>query len=56
MRRVGTGPFGPDTCVSGYVWREAYPNDHVCVLPATRTQAGSDNSQAAGRVARPNGG
>jgi hypothetical protein len=43
-----------DTCIQGYVWREAGPNDHVCVLPATRSQAASDNSQASSRV-DPNG-
>lgn len=33
----------PDTCTDGYVWREAYPGDHVCVPPATREQAVEDN-------------
>ncbi len=48
-------PYGPDTCVNGYVWREAYgSNDHVCVVPATRAQAVYDNSQAASRI-DPNG-
>lgn len=42
-------PYGPDTCVQGYVWREAFPGDHVCVTPATRSQAAYDNSQAAAR-------
>jgi hypothetical protein len=39
----------PDTCISGYVWREAYPDDHVCVTPATREQAAADNRLAASR-------
>jgi hypothetical protein len=39
-------PASRDTCVSGYVWREAYPGDRVCVPPDTRTQAAQDNSQA----------
>jgi hypothetical protein len=39
----------PDTCVSGYVWREAYTGDRVCVTPSTRSQAWYDNSQAAAR-------
>jgi hypothetical protein len=39
----------PDTCTNGYVWREAYPGDHVCVLPATREQAAEDNRLAATR-------
>lgn len=41
----------PDTCKSGYVWRDARPGDHVCVTPATRAQAQYDNSQAANRIA-----
>ncbi len=46
---------GPDTCVNGYVWREAFDGDHVCVTPDTRTQAALDNSQAAARR-QPGGG
>jgi|SRR5688572_1777809 len=42
-------PYGPDTCISGYVWREAIPGDNVCVTPATRSQTAYDNSQAAAR-------
>lgn len=34
----------------GYVWRDAGPNDHVCVSPSTRDQAAYDNSQASSRV------
>lgn len=48
------GAYGPDTCSPGYVWRQANPNDHVCVLPQTRDQAAYDNSQAANRI-NPNG-
>jgi hypothetical protein len=48
-------PYGVDTCVQGYVWREAYPGDHVCVKPQTRTQAANDNAQANSRRS-PNGG
>lgn len=39
----------PDACVDGYVWREAYPDDHVCVLPTVREQAAADNRLAAAR-------
>jgi hypothetical protein len=46
-----TGPFGVDTCKQGFVWREAIANDHVCVKPATRSQAASDNAAAASRRA-----
>jgi hypothetical protein len=41
--------YGADTCLQGYVWREASPNDHVCVTGAARTQAAADNSQADAR-------
>jgi hypothetical protein len=34
------------------VWREARPDDHVCVTPQTRAQTASDNRQAAARRAR----
>ena len=39
----------PDACIDGYVWREAYPGDRVCVPPATREQAADDNRLAATR-------
>ncbi|MEH2393254.1 MAG: hypothetical protein V7K21_16915 [Nostoc sp.] len=29
--------YGSDTCISGYVWREAFPGDHVCVTRAVRS-------------------
>jgi septum site-determining protein MinD len=41
----------PDTCIQGYVWREALPDDHVCVTPVTRAQVRADNAQAQGRRA-----
>jgi hypothetical protein len=47
-------PYGPDTCASGYVWRDAFAGDHVCVTPASRDQAASDNAAAPSRV-NPNG-
>jgi hypothetical protein len=40
-----------NTCLQGYVWREAVDGDHVCVTPETRTQAAEDNRLAAGRRA-----
>jgi hypothetical protein len=45
----------PDACVSGFVWREAFAGDHVCVTPAARTQAATDNGLAASRR-QPGGG
>lgn len=50
------GDFGPETCVEGFVWREACgPNDHVCVVPQRRSEAAADNAQWAARRA-PGGG
>jgi hypothetical protein len=43
-------PYGANTCASGYVWREAYAGDVVCVDPSQRDQAASDNANAAYRV------
>jgi len=37
-------PYGPDTCISGYVWREARPGDTVCVTPAVRDQVAQQNA------------
>ena len=45
----------PDTCRQGYVWREAFRGDHVCVTPTVRDRAAYDNSQANARRA-PGGG
>lgn len=47
--------YGKGTCAEGYVWREASPNDHVCVTPNVREQARDDNAQA-GSHRNPNGG
>jgi hypothetical protein len=49
------GAYGSDTCLQGYVWRDAFSGDHVCVTPETRAQAASDNSQASARR-NPSGG
>ena len=43
------GGVRSELCKQGFVWREATPTDHVCVVPATRTQAASDNAAAASR-------
>jgi|688.fasta_scaffold498536_1 hypothetical protein len=40
----------PGTCIQGYVWREAFPDDRVCVTPEIRSQAAYDNSQAPSRI------
>lgn len=42
-------------CLNGYVWRQAYAGDYVCVTPASRAQAAADDAAAVSRVA-PGGG
>lgn len=39
-----------ETCIQGYVWREASPQDHVCVPLETKHQTDADNQQAAMRI------
>lgn len=41
--------YGPGTCIQGFVWREANPNDHVCVTIQVRDQTRNDNAQAGAR-------
>jgi hypothetical protein len=47
-----TGTIGDPgvPCLQGYVWRQAYAGDYVCVTPATRTEAAEDNAAAVSRV------
>lgn len=45
----------PNSCKTGYVWREAFIGDYVCVTPRIRAQAAYDNSQVSNRV-NPGGG
>jgi hypothetical protein len=51
-RVKNAGDHGADTCVSGFVWREAVPQDHVCVPPETREKTWHDNALSASRIAR----
>jgi hypothetical protein len=49
-RRLPPGSlYRSDTCRRGFVWREAFPNDHVCVPPDVRAQAARDNAAADAR-------
>jgi hypothetical protein len=50
-----SGIGSPIPCLQGYVWRQAFPLDYVCVTPATRTQAAADDAAAGSRV-QPGGG
>jgi hypothetical protein len=38
-------------CQSGFVWREAFEGDYVCVTPDERARAQDDNNQAGSRIA-----
>jgi hypothetical protein len=40
---------GDDRCRQGYVWREAFTGDHVCVTPEVRQQTADDNGRDASR-------
>lgn len=48
-------PYGPDTCIQGFVFREARPGDTVCVTPSVRSGTAQDNANAASNV-QPGGG
>jgi hypothetical protein len=44
-------PTAPaDLCIQGYVWREAFVGDHVCVTGEERQRVADDNAAAASRV------
>jgi hypothetical protein len=45
---AGAAPH-PDACIEGYVWREAFPDDRVCVTPDVREQTARDNQLADSR-------
>jgi hypothetical protein len=53
--QITTQGSSADVCLQGFVWREAGPQDYVCVTPNVRSQAAYDNSQASARR-NPNGG
>ena len=41
--------YGPNTCLQGFVWRDAFPGDTVCVKTLTRAMAKVDNAAAPSR-------
>jgi len=43
-------PYGPDTCKTGFVWRDAIPGDHVCVTGDSRSTVAAENASAGARV------
>jgi hypothetical protein len=40
------GAYGPQSCKSGFVWREAFDGDTVCVTPARRQATWQQNANA----------
>jgi len=42
-RKDPSGAYGPETCVQGYVWREAYEGDVTCVTGSVRTRTYWEN-------------
>ena len=47
-------PYGPDTCLQGFVWREARTGDTVCVTPDIRATVAQQNANP-GANKDPNG-
>jgi hypothetical protein len=42
-RQPGGGAYGRYTCKSGFVWRDRYEGDHLCVTPEERKKEHDDN-------------
>ena len=38
--------YGPNTCLAGFVWREAFAGDVLCVTPDIRTLVRDENTNA----------
>ena len=41
-------PYGPDTCIQGFVWRDGRAGDHVCVTPDVRSQTAAQKRRRGG--------
>jgi hypothetical protein len=52
-RAPGGGAYGPNTCLPGFVWREAFGGDVVCVVPARRSAVAQENAFGPSRRAAP---
>jgi len=50
---AAVAPAQSINCQQGYFWRQAFPDDHVCVSPLSRDQAAADNAAADSRRAAP---
>lgn len=40
------GPYGPETCRVGWVWRDAFPGDTICVTGDIRSRTAKENEEA----------
>lgn len=40
------GPFGPETCRVGWVWRDAFAGDTICVTGDVRARTAQENAEA----------
>ncbi|GGS39426.1 hypothetical protein Snoj_82370 [Streptomyces nojiriensis] len=54
-RQPGGGAYGPNTCKPGYVWRDSYDGDTLCVTPGERQRVhdANPNRQPGGGVYGP---
>ena len=43
-------PDGTHTCIPGYVWREAFVGDDICVTPEVRSRTAMDNERGPFRL------
>jgi outer membrane protein assembly factor BamB len=49
-RSLNGGPYGRNTCLDGFLWREANPLDRVCVARETRSETARQNREAFDKV------
>jgi hypothetical protein len=51
LPKTGVESAGPESqdCIPGYVWRQAIPEDRVCVTVATQARTAQDNALAGSR-------
>lgn len=52
---MGTKAPATNGCIDGYVWRQAYPGDHVCVTQETYLKTQQDNQLGPSRRQRGGG-
>jgi hypothetical protein len=50
--RDPNGAYGSNSCKQGYVWRNAFNGDAVCVTPNIRDDVAAENAAASSHVAQ----